>query len=78
MRCDVDVKSMEENTPLHLACFGNDKETVQSLLDKNAEVNLKNIFCKTEKDLTTSKEVSTTHFSFLLYVDFFLFFSKIL
>ena len=60
MRCDVDVKSMEENTPLHLACFGNDKETVQSLLDKNAEVNLKNIFCKTEKDLTTSKEVSTT------------------
>jgi len=63
LKVDVNEASMADDTPLHLACSVDSNMLVATLLDCDANVNLKNVFKKTEKDLTTSKIVSKHTFS---------------
>ena len=54
---DVNLTSYSGDSPLHLACSCDCLPLVQALVDKGAIVNEKNVYRKTDKDMTTNKEV---------------------
>ena len=54
---DVSITSYCDSNALHFACGKDNVNAVKALLENGAEVGLKNIQRKTEKDLTSDQEV---------------------
>ena len=48
---DVNVRNVQGNTPLHLACARRNREMIQMLLQKGAKLDIKNIAGKTALDM---------------------------